>query len=162
MGLLGDINKAGQITADNVTLAPSQRIDTQVADPDSGEQRRRTDYAGTVWYGGRPQMVGRHPLPGTHAEISASFWLPDSHTYEAEAAGGVQLQATGAVQGGLATSTGGDLVVLDVGAALGADPHNTATMLVYLTVNAVANLPFGVAYRVTVVCAPEVLRMPAA
>src|SRR4051812_30697864 len=93
MGLLGDINKAAQITADQVTLAPSQRIDTQVADPGSGEQRRRTDYAGTVWYGGRPQMVRRHPLPGTHAEISGSFWLPDSHTYGAGAAGGVQVQA---------------------------------------------------------------------
>jgi hypothetical protein len=144
-----------------VTLAPAERIDTLVADPDSGEQRRRTDYAGTVWYGGRPQLVGSHPLPGTHAQISASFWLPDSHAYAAGGADGVQVQATAAVQGGLATSTGGDLMVLDAGAALGADPQNSSTMLVYLTVNAVASLPFGVTYRVTVVCAPEMLRTPA-
>jgi hypothetical protein len=161
-GFLDDINKAGQISADDVALAPAQRIDTLVADPDSGEQLRRTDYAGTVWYGGRPQFVGRHPLPGADAQIGASLWLPDSHGYEAGAAGGVQVQATATVQGGLTTSNGGNLLVLDVGAALGADPQNSAAMLVYLTVNAVASLPFGIAYRVIVVCAPEVLRTPAA
>ena len=143
-----------------MAVAPAQRIDTLVADPASGEQRRRTDYAGTVWYGGRPQFVGSHPLPGKHARISASVWLPDSHTYAAGAA--VQVQATAAVQAGMATSTGGDFMVLDAGAALGADPQDSATMLVYLTVNAVASLPLGVAYRVIVVCVPEVLRTESA
>lgn len=37
---------------------PAQRIDTVVADPVTGDQRRRTDYAGTVWYGDRPQITG--------------------------------------------------------------------------------------------------------
>jgi hypothetical protein len=161
-GLLGDINKARDITADKVTFAAAQRIDSLVMDPDSGDQRRRTDYAGTVWYGGRPQIVGRHPLPGTNAQISASFWLPDSHVYDAGASGGVQVQPTAAVQGGLATSTGGNLMLLDVGAALAPNPETSGTMLVYITVSAVASLPFGVAYRVIVICAPEVLRTPAA
>ena len=162
MGFLSDISKASDITADKVTVAPAQRVDTLVADPDSGEQRRRTDYAGTAWYGGRPTIVGIQPLPGSDAQIGASFWLPDSHAYEAGAAGSVQVQASAAVQGGLATSTGGNLLVLDVGAALGADPQGSGTMLVYVTVSAVATLPFGVAYRVIVICAPDVLRKPAA
>jgi len=161
VGFLGDINKARDITADKVTFAPAQRIDTLVTDPDSGEQRRRTDYAGTAWYGGVPQIVGSHPLPGTNARISASFWLPDSDAYAAGAGGGVQVQATAAVQGGLATSTGGNLLLLDVGGALGANPHNGGTMLVYVTVNAVASLPFGIAYRVIVICALDMLRTPA-
>ena len=161
MGLLNDISKATKISADKMTFAPAQRIDTLVTDPDSGEQRRRTDYGGTVWYGGRPQITGGHPLPGGHAQISAPFWLPDSHVYEAGAARGVQVQATAAVHGGLATSTGGDLLILDVDAALAADPQNSATMRVFVTVTAVASLPFGVAYRVIVICAPEVLRTSA-
>lgn len=162
MGLLDDMNRSREITADKVTLEAAQRIDTLVADPVSGQQRRRTDYAGTAWYGGRPHMVGSHPLPGRNAEISASFWLPDSHAYDDAAAGAVQIQATAAVQSGLATSTGGNLLILDVGAALGVDPQNSGTLLVYVTVAAVASLPFGVAYRVTAVCAPEALRIAAA
>jgi hypothetical protein len=66
------------------------------------------------------------------------------------------------VHGGLATSTGGDFLILDVGAALGTDPPNSDTMRVFVTVNAVASLPFGVAYRVIVICAPEALRASAA
>ena len=55
-------------------------------DPVSGQQRRRTDYAGTIWFGGRPQMVGEHPLPGRNAQITTPLWLPDSHRYDAAAA----------------------------------------------------------------------------
>jgi hypothetical protein len=160
MGLFGDLSRAArEITADVTTFAPAQRIDSLVEDPDSGEQRRRTDYAGTVWYGGPPQMVGRHPLPGdTAAQISAPFWLPDSHLYEPSAAGDVQVQATAAVQGGLATSSGGNFEILDVAAALGEHPEHAGAFLVYAAVTAVASLPFGVSYRVTVVCAPGLLR----
>ena len=159
MGLFDDINRAKAITADQVTVAPAQRVDSIVTDPDSGEQRRRTDYAGTVWYGGRPQLVGRHPLPGDiAAQISSSFWLPDSHAYDAAAGESVQIQATASVQGGLATTAGGNLLILDVSASLAANPQDSGTALVYVTVNAAASLPFGVAYRVIVICAPGVLR----
>jgi hypothetical protein len=159
VGLFDDARRAREITADVTTFAPAQRIDTIVADPESGEQLRRTDYAGTVWYGGPPQMIGRHPLPGdTAAQISAPFWLPDSHEYEPGATGSGQVQATAAVQGGLATSTGGNFEILDVVAALGEHPEHGGALLVYAAVTAVASLPFGVAYRVTVVCSPGLLR----
>ena len=159
MGLFDDIDRARAITADQVAVTPAQRVDSLVTDPDSGEQRRRTDYAGTVWYGGPPQLLGRHPLPGdTAAQISSSSWLPDSHAYDAAAGEGVQIQATASVQGGLATTAGGNLLILDVSASLGANPHDSGTTLVYVTVNAAASLPFGVAYRVIVMCAPGILR----
>jgi len=147
-----------------MAVAAAQRVDSLVTDPASGELRRRTDYAGTVWYGGRPQLhAGRHPLPGdTAAQIGSSFWLPDSHVYVAAAAESVQVQATASVQGGLATSGGGNLLILDVGAGLDANPHDSGTTLVYVTVNAAASLPFGVAYRVIAICAPEAVRTPAA
>ena len=163
MGLFDDINRAREITADQVTVTPAQRVDSLVTDPETGEQRRRTDHAGTVWYGGLPQFVGRHPLPGdTAAQISSSFWLPDSHAYDAAAGESVQIQATASVQGGLATTSGGNLLILDVSAGLGANADGSGTTLVYVTVNAVASLPFAVAYRVIVICAPETLRAPVA
>jgi hypothetical protein len=164
MGLFDDIARARAITADQMTVTHAQRVDSLVTDPDSGEQRRRTDHAGTVWYGGRPQLrAGRHPLPGdTAAQISSSFWLPDSHAYDAAAGESVQIQATASVQGGLATTAGGNLLILDVNGGLGANPDGSGTTLVYVTVNAAASLPFGVAYRVIVLCAPGILRAPAA
>jgi hypothetical protein len=159
MGLFEDMRRAGEITADVTAFEPAQRIDTLVVDPDTGEQRRRTDYAGTAWYGGRPQLVGRYPLPGQPAaHISEPFWLADSLAYAPGAVEGAQIQATAAVQGGLATDSGGNLEILDVVAALGEHPEAGGALLLYVAVTAVASLPFGVSYRVTVVCAPELVQ----
>ncbi|HUG87085.1 MAG TPA: hypothetical protein VMM13_21125 [Euzebya sp.] len=163
MGWLDDMKEdiaEARDARDMISPVPAQRIDTVVADPVSGERRHRTDYAGTVWYGGRPQM-GR-PLPGALTEITTSVWLPDSHRYAPGAAGDAQVQASAAVQSAWIQSTGGGLQIFEVSAALGEDPQNSGVLLVYLAVNAAANLPLGLAYRVTVICAPEALRPPAA
>lgn len=136
---------------------PAQRIDTAVADPVTGDQRRRTDYAGTVWYGDRPQITGAMVMSrGATAQITTPFWLLDSHVYEAGATGNAQIQASAAVQG---TSEFSHL--LEVGAGLGQDPQDSGALLVYVAVTAVANLPLGVAYRVTVICGPDAIRPPA-
>ena len=141
-----------------ISPVPAQRIDTRLADSMSGEQRHRTDYAGTVWYGGRPQMTGGMVIGGGGlAQITTPFWLPDSHMYEPGAAGDAQIQASGAVQ-----SAARDSQILEVSAALGEEPQSSGALLVFVAVTAVASLPLGVAYRVTVVCAPEALRSPAA
>ena len=159
MGLFDDMKKASEMSADQPVVVPAGRIDLMAADPVSGEQRRRTDYAGTVWYGGLPQMLGKHPLPGdTAAQIKAPFWLPDSLIYESAAAGDARIQATAAVQGGLATTSGGNFQILEVAAALGEGPGDAGGLRLYVAVTAVASLPFGVAYRVSVSCAPGALR----
>ena len=100
MGLLDDMKASAAMSADAPTVVPSDRMDIVASDPVSGAPRRRTDYAGTRGYGGRPQMVGKHPLPGEGAaQIKSPFWLPDSLTYEAAASGEVAIQATAAVAG---------------------------------------------------------------
>src|SRR4051794_25171877 len=105
------------MSADMIAPAPVQRFDAIVTDPLSGQERRRTDYAGTVWYGGRPQVIGGMLVSvGAPAQISTPFWLPDSHLYAAEAVADIQVQAVAAVQGG------SDPQILDVGAGLGDDP----------------------------------------
>lgn len=104
---------------------PAQRIDTVVADPVTGDQRRRTDYAGTVWYGDRPQITGAMVMSrGATAQITTPFWLLDSHVYEAGATGNAQIQASAAVQG---TSEFSHL--LEVGAGLGQDPQDSGALL---------------------------------
>lgn len=104
---------------------PAQRIDTVVADPVTGDQRRRTDYAGTVWYGDRPQITGAMVMSrGATAQITTPFWLLDSHVYEAGATGNAQIQASAAVQG---TSEFSHL--LEVGAGLGQDPQDNGALL---------------------------------
>jgi len=154
-GMQEEINQA-KSSRDALSVVPAQRIDTVVADAVSGQQRRRTDYAGTVWYGGRPQM-GR-PLPAGDAEIATPFWLPDSHMYEREAVGDAQLQASAAVQSALIQSSGGSVQIFEANAALGEHSQSNGALLVFMTVTAFASLPLGVAYRVTVICAPEALR----
>jgi hypothetical protein len=141
-----------------ISPVPVQRLDTVVADPESGEERFRTDYAGTVWYGDRPQMSGRMVISrGGGAQITTPFWLPDSHLYDADAARDAQVQASAAVQ-----SSVEHCQILEVGAALGEDPQDSSAVRVYLAVTAAARLPLGVAYRVTVICAPSALRRPSA
>ena len=145
------------MSGDMISPAPVQRIDTLVADPVTGEQRHRTDYAGTVWYGGRPQMTaGMVVSHGGGAQITTPFWLPDSHLYTAEAAGDALVQASAAVQSAVE-----HFQILDVGAGLGADPENDGALRAYVGVTAAARVPLGVSYRVTVICAPEALQPPA-
>jgi hypothetical protein len=159
MGWLDEMKEEiaeAQGARDTVSAVPTERIDTIVTDPVSGEQRRRTDYAGTVWYGGRPE-IGR-PRQGALAEITTPVWLPDSHAYEPEAVADAQVQASAAVQSVWIQSAGGALQIFEVNAALGEDSQNSGALRVCLTVTAEANLPLGVAYRVTVICGPEALR----
>ena len=141
-----------------ISPLPAQRIDTLVADPQTGEQRWRTDYAGTVWYGGRPQMTGGMVMGGGGlAQITTPFWVPDSHKYGSGAATAAQIQASAAIQ-----SAARDGQILAVSAGLGEDPQDSGVLVAYVGVTAVASLPLGVAYRVTVICTPEDLRPPAA
>ena len=159
MGFLDDIQQQIHLareSRDLITPEPVQRIDTLVADPLSGERRHRTDYAGTVWYGGRPQLG--HPLSGMGAQLTTPFWLPDSHMYEPTAAATAQVQATAAIQGARASSTGSDFQIVEVGAGLAEDPRGTGALLVFMGVMANATLPLGVSYRVTVVCAVDGVR----
>ena len=141
-----------------IAPVPAQRIDTLVTDPQTGEQRRRTDYSGTVWYGGRPQLTGGMVVSGGRiAQITTPFWVPDSHKYGPEAATGVQIQAGAAIQ-----SAAREGQIVDVSAGLGEDPQDGGALLAYMGVTAVASVPLGVAYRLTVICAPEAVRPAAA
>jgi hypothetical protein len=76
--------------------------------------------------------------------------------------GQVRIQATAAMQAGIATNSGGNFQILDVVAALGEDAQNAGALRVYVTVTAAAGLPFGVSYRIAVTCAPDAVLSPSA
>jgi hypothetical protein len=161
VGLFGDMTKAAQMAADHPVVVPAERIDVLAADAVSGKPCRRTDYAGTVWYGGPPEVLDGLPIHGGSAtQIKAPFWLPDSLAYAAGVDGQVRIQATGAMQAGIAHSSGGYFQILEVVAALGEDAQNAGALRVYVTVTAAASLPFGVSYRVAVTCAPDAVLPP--
>ena len=133
------------MSGDMISPVPAPRIDTLVEHPLTGQRQRRTDYAGTVWYGGRPQVMGGMVVSqGGGAQISTPFWLPDSHAYDPQASD-VQIQASAALQ---SVSDYGQ--ILEVAAALGDDPQGGGALRVYVAVSATARVPLGVAYRVTV------------
>ncbi len=95
MGVFDDIKRASAISVEDMAFVPAERIDSLVTDPVSGAERRRTDYAGTVWFGGHPEVISGHPLPGhSAAEVKNPFWLPNSHAYEPGARDDIQIQAT--------------------------------------------------------------------
>jgi hypothetical protein len=126
---------------------PAPRIDTLVTDALTGVERRRTDYSGTVWYGGRPQVMGGMTVTtGGSAQISTPFWLPDSHVYASAEA---HVQASAAIQ----SASGEPSQIMDVGAGLGDDPQG-GNLRVWVAVSAVSRVPLGVSYRVTVICDP--------
>ena len=155
MGWLGEVKRdidAAKESRDEIHPEPTARLDMLVYDASSGEPRLRTDYAGTVWYGGRPQPGRTRPAGG--AELAAPFWLPDSHRYDSGLVAGASVQASAALQSAWISSAGGSLQIFSVAAAFGEDPDGGGSARVYLAVSAAAELPLGVSYRVTVVCAP--------
>ena len=135
------------MSGDMISPVPAPRIDSVVEHPLTGQKQRRTDYAGTVWYGGRPQMTpGMVISRGGGGQYTTPFWLPDSHAYDPQAAADTQIQASAALQ---SVSDHGQIV--EVAAALGEDPNGGGTLRVYVGITAAARGPLGVAYRVTVI-----------
>ena len=142
------------MSSDMISPVPAPRIDTLVEHPVTGARLRRTDYSGTVWYGGRPQMTGGMVISqGAGAQITTPFWLPDSHAYDAQAAAETLIQPSAALQ---SVSDYGQ--ILEVAAALGEDPNGGGAMRVYVAVTAAARVPLGVAYRVTVISSPDAVK----
>src|SRR3954471_13126287 len=67
-----------------IEVVPQPRLDVLVEDVGGGAKRRRTEYAGTVWFGGRPPPTGSGAVMSmSSGPIVAGFFLPDSLPYDA-------------------------------------------------------------------------------
>ena len=136
-------------------LRASQRVDSLIVDPATGSHRHRSDYAGTIWFGGQPQITGANALPGASETIEQAIPLPDSHPYVADRVSAAVVQASGALLSARATSAGGSAQLMDLDAVLESDSERPGSARVVLRVGAVAMLPLGISYRVIVISDPE-------
>jgi hypothetical protein len=131
----------------NIEVVAQPRIDTLVIDAASGSQRRRTEYTGTVWFGGRANVAGATVV--RLAKIESPFFLPDSLPYRPDPLNDAQVVASVAVQG----ASDGEHQVAEARAALVADPRNPVVCWVQLQVVGRAAVPLAVSYRVDVLVA---------
>jgi hypothetical protein len=131
----------------NIEVVAQPRIDTLVTDAASGGQRRRTEYTGTVWFGGRPNIDGATVV--RPARIDSPFFLPDSLPYRPDPLDDAQVVASVGVQ----AAPEGEHLVVEARAALVADPRNPVVCWVQLQVVGRAAVPLGVSYRVDVLVA---------
>jgi hypothetical protein len=133
-----------------IEVLPQPRIDTLVTEAGSGMQRRRTEYTGTVWFGGRPEVSSYGLVTrSTVASIDSPFFLPDSLPYRPDPLEDAQVACTVAIQGG----EEGPGHILDYRAGLVPDPRNAAVCWIQLQLSARAHVPLAVAYRVVALVA---------
>ena len=88
-----------------IEVEPQPRIDTLVRLPD-GADARRTDYVGTVWFDGKPEVSGLMLRRAANAprgirtpNFSTSFFLPDSLAYKRATLGDATLSILGRAAG---------------------------------------------------------------
>jgi hypothetical protein len=137
-----------------IQVEPQPRIDTLVIDAVTGEQRRRTEYTGTVWFGPRPQATRFGVVTHTRAaNIGSPFYLPDSLPYRADTAMEALVVCTVALRAAAEEIHH----ILDTRAGLVTDARNPA--VAWLQVQVVANgyIPIAVSYRVDVLVAPDAI-----
>jgi len=137
-----------------IEILPQPRIDTLVTDAATGTQRRRTEYTGTAWFGGRPQVTGFGSITLAQvAVLDRPFFLPDSLPYRPDPLDDALVVCSVAIQGSMDEPHH----VLDGRAGLVSDPRNAAVSWIQLQVIARARTPFAVSYRVTGVVALNAL-----
>ncbi len=141
-----------------VEVEPQPRIDTIVRLPGGGEARR-TEYVGTVWFDGKPQVSGlmlrRAPNAprGIRApNFSTSFFLPDSLAYHRAALGDAALSVSVVLQ------ASGDTSAIVGAAATFADDPSGAPTWIQVHLQGHLGWPAGVGYRIVARTPPDAVR----
>jgi hypothetical protein len=141
----------------DVEVDAQPRIDTLVTDATSGEQRRRTEYIGTVWIDGRAEVDGmllrRIGQPGiSTGNKDTAFYVPDSLPYHREALDGAQLTASATLQ-----ASGSEVsALIEVAAGFVDDPSGAPTW-VHLQLHAFSHWPCAIAYRIVALTPPDAI-----
>ncbi|QZT60847.1 MULTISPECIES: hypothetical protein [Mycobacteriaceae] len=138
-----------------IEVEPQPRVDTLVRLPGGGEARR-TDYAGVVWFDGKPEAAGMLLRRAANApkgirtpNVEASFYLPDSLPYSGAALAGAGLSVSVALCG-----SGEVSAVTRAAATFAADPSGEPTWI-QLYLQGHLGWPAGVSYRVVAVTPPD-------
>jgi hypothetical protein len=140
----------------DIQVDTQPRIDTLVTEAATGEQRRRTEYLGTVWIDGRAEATGmalrRVGAPGISTpRKDVGFYVPDSLAYRRDALDGAQLSVSAAVQ-----ASGEQGAVLDVATGFVDDPSG-APAWVHVQLQAFMSWPCAIAYRIVALTPPDAI-----
>ena len=132
-------------------VGPQPRIDTLVRDATSGQERRRTEYAGTVWFGTPPDTSGRFVgFVATYLREAPAFFLPDSLPYRRTGLA----DAVASCTVGVHSSTGESNFVTGATAAWADDPRGGEVSWLQVTFDVYGKEPLGLDYRVVALCDP--------
>ncbi len=141
-----------------IEVEPQPRIDTLVRVPAGGEARR-TEYVGTVWFDGKPEMSGLMLRRASNAprgirtpNFETSFFVPDSLPYSRAALGDATLSISVLLR--TAGETG---AIVDAAATFTDDPSGAPTWI-QVHVRAHLGWPAGVGYRVVALTPPDAVR----
>jgi hypothetical protein len=122
---------------------PQPRIDTIVKDPASGAERRRSDYAGSVWF-------TRGGKTGGDIQEEARFFLPDSLPYWRARLGDAAASCSVALQ----VQSGQPNSVLDPHVDWVDDPRDDDLSWLEISFAVDGRDPLVVSYRVVALCDP--------
>ena len=141
-----------------IEVEPQPRIDTLVQLPGGGEARR-TEYVGTVWFDGKPQVSGLMLRRSPNAprgirtpNFSASFFVPDSLAYRRAALGEPTLTVSVVLQASGETSA-----IVGAAATFTDDPSGSPTWI-QVHVHGHLSWPAGVGYRIVALTPPDAVR----
>ena len=141
-----------------VEVEPQPRIDTLVRLAD-GAEARRTDYTGTAWLDGKPQVSGLTLRRAPNApkgirvpNFQTAFFVPDCLPYAQDALGNATLTASVALR-----ASGETTAIVHAAATFTDDPSGTPT---WIQVHLAGHIgwPAAVDYRIVAVTPPDALR----
>lgn len=120
------------------------RIDTLVKDSALNVERRRVEYSGTIWLGGRPQFSSGIVISsGSQVHDVPPFFLPDSMPYKRDALGNATIAGTVAAQ-----SAPDDVEIGEAQFSFADDPSLPNRAWVQLALTMSGRGPIGISYRV--------------
>jgi hypothetical protein len=141
-----------------IEVEPQPRVDTLVRLPGGGEARR-TEYVGTVWFDGKPEVAGLGLRRAPNApkgirvpNFSTSFFVPDSLPYSRAALGDATLTLSAAL-----TGSGEVSAIVDAAATFTDDPSGTPTWI-QVHIRGSMGWPAGVGYRIVALTPPDAVR----
>lgn len=129
------------------------RIDTTVTDAVTGQARRRTEYSGVIWFGGRGQVSGRRFVGGGQpTDMASGAFIPDSLPYLVARSSEAVIASTIALQHFSDSLTPH---ILDHSATLAPDPRGGGQAWLHIQVLGTGLTPIALSYRIVVLVGPD-------
>ena len=139
-----------------IEVEPQPRIDTLVRLA-AGDEARRTEYAGTVWFDGKPEVSGLMLRRSPNAprgirtpNFATSFFVPDSLPYIRARLGEATLSVSVLLQASGETSA-----IVDAAAVFTDDPSGAPATWIQVHLRGHLGWPAGVGYRVVALTPPD-------